>query len=336
MHFPSPTRGRRPAHLLLALAAAAALGGCSLPKFMSRGGGEPARAAAPAAAAVAAPATAAAAPPMARVPGCLSPAQIDGWMRAYEARRPVPDLPAGFGSDAAGCTRAFFQQALAARMGPLVGYKAGLTNPAVQKRFKTDQPVWGALYGRMLLDNGATVDAAFGARPLYEADLLVRVKSSAINQARTAAEVLAQVDQIIPFIELPDLMVETPARLDGPGITAINVGARLGVRGTPLAVPADAAARDRLLAQLRDMDVRLVDGQGAALGGGKGRDVLGHPLHAVVFLAIALNAEGTLLQPGQLLSLGSFSALLPPRPGLRATVHYDGVPGLQPVSVQFR
>ena len=58
-------------------------------------------------------------------------------------------------------------------MGKVIGYKAGLTNPAVQKRFNTDKPVWGKLYEGMVLPSGATVDAAFGARPLYEADMLV-------------------------------------------------------------------------------------------------------------------------------------------------------------------
>ncbi|WP_295547234.1 fumarylacetoacetate hydrolase [uncultured Pseudacidovorax sp.] len=325
--FPPPSTFRRARFALSSLALAALLSACSMPRFMSRSSPSPAPASAAAAAAPAA---------SQRTAGCLRPAQVDAWLTAYEARKPVPNPSASMTPDDADCTRALFQQGLAKRYGALVGYKAGLTNPAVQKRFNTDQPVWGALYSRMLLDNGATVDAAFGARPLYEADLLVRVKSSAINQARSAAEVLAQVDQIIPFIELPDLMVDSPAQLNGNGVTAINVGARLGVRGTPLAVPADAAGRDRLMAQLRDMNVRLVDAQGAALGGGKGSDVLGHPLHAVVWLAIALNAEGLAMEPGQLISLGSFSALLPPRPGLRASVYYDGVPGLQPVSVQFR
>ena len=275
-------------------------------------------------------------PPVAQTPGCLSAAQVDGWLAAYNGRTPAANPPASMTMADAACTRALWQQRLAAQAGPLAGYKAGLTNPAVQKRFNTDQPVWGALYQRMLLDDGATVDAAFGARPLYEADLLVRVKSAAINRARTPAEVLAAVDQIVPFIELPDLMVQAPPQLNGAGISAINVGARLGVRGTPLAVPADAAGQAKLLDQLRDMNVRLVDAQGAALGGGKGSDVLGHPLNAVVWLAQALQAQGLAMQPGQLISLGSFSALLPPKPGLRATAHYDGVSGLRPVTVQFR
>ena len=275
------------------------------------------------------------APVVANTPGCLSDVAVNQLVADYNARRPTADLPAMTAADAH-CTRSKIQQRLAGQAGRLVGYMAGLTNPAVQKRFNTDQPVWGALYTDMLVGNFASVDAAFGARPLYEADLLVRVKDTAINNAKTPAEVLAHVDQIIPFIELPDLTVQSPPKLNGTALSALNVGARMGVRGSPLMVPADAAARAQLLDQLRDMNVRLVDGGGAQLGGGKGSDVLGHPLNAVVWLAGALKADGLSMKPGQLISLGSFSALLPPKAGLKATVHYDGVVGLQPVTVSFR
>ena len=64
--------------------------------------------------------------------------------------------------------------------------------------------------------------------------------------------------------------------------------------------------------------------------------MLGHPLNAVVWLAQALKAQGLALRPGQVVSLGSFSALLPPKAGLKVTVHYDGVPGLQPATVSFK
>lgn len=266
---------------------------------------------------------------------CLTDAQVQEMVNQMLAKAPAPN-PENLSEEDAACSRAKLHALLQQRLGPAIGYKAGLTNPAVQKRFNYDKPVWGRLYQGMVLPDGAVVDAAFGARPLYEADMLVRVKSAAVNQAKTPMDVLEAIDQVIPFIELPDLVVQSPPRLGGPAISAINVGARLGVAGKPVPVPAVRAERFALLDGLRDMQVVLADAGGAELGKGKGSDILEHPLNAVVWLAQALAKEGLALKPGDLVSLGSFSPLLPPKPGLKATASYQGLPGAAPVSVQFK
>lgn len=266
---------------------------------------------------------------------CLTDVQAAELVAHYTARTPAPN-PQNLSDADGACTRAKVNALLAQKLGKVVGYKAGLTNPAVQKRFNTDKPVWGKLYEGMVLPSGAAVDAAFGARALYEADMLVRVKSTAINHARTPMDVLDAIDQVIPFIELPDLMVQAPPQLNGAGVTAINVGARLGVAGAPLVVPAYRGERFAMLKALADMNVSLTDASGARLGGGKGSDILEHPLNAVVWLAGALAQEGLAMQPGDLISLGSFSPLLPPKPGLSVTAVYDGLPGVAPVRVTFK
>lgn len=266
---------------------------------------------------------------------CLTDAQAQELVASMLAKRPAAN-PQNQSEADGSCSRAKVTALLEQRIGKVIGYKAGLTNPAVQKRFNYDKPVWGKLYAGMVLPNNATVEAAFGARPLYEADMLVRVKDASINQAKTPMDVLRAIDQVIPFIELPDLVVQAPPQLNGPAISAINVGARLGVAGQPLPVPAVRAERYAMLDALRDMNVVLADAGGTELGKGKGSDLLDHPLNAVVWLAGALASEGIAMKPGDLISLGSFSPLLPPKPGLKATAVYEGLPGAVPVSVQFR
>jgi len=266
---------------------------------------------------------------------CLTDAQAQDLVNQMLAKAPAAN-PEGLSEDDGACSRAKVHALLEKRLGAVIGYKAGLTNPAVQKRFGYDKPVWGRLYKGMLLADGATVEAAFGARPLFEADMLVRVKSAAINQAKTPMEVLQAIDQVIPFIELPDLVVQAPPKLNGPAISAINVGARLGVAGRPIDVPVVRAERYAMLDALRDMNVVLTDGGGAELGKGKGGDILEHPLNAVVWLAQALAKEGVAMKPGDLISLGSFSPLLPPKPGMKAVASYQGLPGAAPVAVQFK
>jgi 2-keto-4-pentenoate hydratase len=265
-------------------------------------------------------------------PTCPTDAEVAEMTRRFVALEPVPNPPDSMTVEGGLCGREKFTRGLGAIYGPVVGYKAGLTNVAVQKRFNYPAPVRGTLFEKMLLRDGAEVPARFGARPLFEADLIVEVGSASIHDARTPMEVLAALRSIRPFIELPDLVVQDPSKIGGPAINYINVGARLGVLGAPIPVTADP----RLADALRDMTVRLVDGTGKELDSGKGAAILDHPLNAVIWLAADLKKAGITLKPGDLLSLGSFSRLLPPRPGETVRAVYEGLPGNPSVSVRFR
>ena len=56
----------------------------------------------------------------------------------------------------------------------------------------------------------------------------------------------------------------------------------------------------------------------------------------MIWLAEDLRKSGIELRPGDLLSLGSFSPLMPPQPGQSIRVVYEGLPGNPSVSVRFR
>ncbi len=262
------------------------------------------------------------------------PSDVDTAMMAarYANLQPAPNPPADLSMADALCGRDKFVQFLGQNYGKVVGYKAGLTNPAVQKRFNYPNPVRGTLFEKMLLQDGAEVPAKFGARPLFEADMVVEVKDAGINQATTPLEVLRHISSIYPFIELPDLVVEDPAKITGPSLVYSNVGARLGVLGRPIKVNPSP----ELVEALKNMTVRLVDQDGKELDTGKGSAILEQPLNAVLWLIKDLRSSGIELKKGDLLSLGSFSRLLPPKPGTGAKVVYDGLPGNPSVSVRFK
>lgn len=263
---------------------------------------------------------------------CPSHEKVSAIIRAWEAREPVRGLRTDLSMEDAQCGQRRFVQKLELALGRIVGYKAGLTNPAVQKRFGVSAPLRGALLQRMLLQEGEEVPAKFGARPVFEADLLVVVKDSGIQRARTHLEALQSLSLVVPFIELPDLVVAEGEKLTAPLIVFINVGARLGVTGKGLPVEATEAFAARLAA----MRVRVNDQNGKELASATGSAILGHPLNAVLWLAQDLERSGVSLKPGDLLSLGSFTPPMPPRAGLAVTVRYEGLPGNPQVSVQFR
>jgi len=262
---------------------------------------------------------------------CLSDLQAAAIVANYLARTPVAN-PESLSTADGECSRDKVNKYLVQQTGAkVVGYKAGLTNPAVQKRFNATAPVYGVLYAPMLLQSGATVEANFGARPLFEADLLLRVGDARVNQAKTPNEVIRHIDQVIPAIELPDLVVAAPPKLNGAAIAAINVGARYFVLGKPIpVVPTTPVAE-----ALRAMTV-VVRGPDGELDKGQGSDVLEHPLNAVIWLAQDLARQGKSLRKGDYVSVGSFSKLLSPKPGMKVQVQYVGLPGDPVVGVSFK
>lgn len=263
---------------------------------------------------------------------CPGAEQVAALAADWAQLKPTRGLSKDMPMDDAVCARSMLVAELGKTQGKIVGYKAGLTNKAVQERFGYPQPVRGTLFEKMLLQDGAEVPAKFGSRPVFEADMVVEVKDEGINQATTPLEVLKHLSKIYPFIELPDLVVAEGEPINGPVITAINVGARLGVLGRPLA----AEATPEMVAALAQMKVVMRDQDGKELAKGSGAGILDQPLNAVIWLAQDLAKGGVKLRAGDLLSLGSFSPLLPPKAGTRVTVSYEGLPGNPTVSVAFK
>jgi 2-keto-4-pentenoate hydratase len=256
----------------------------------------------------------------------------DRLVQAWRQAQPVRGLGELSMADAV-CLRDMLVRALQPALGKVVGYKAGLTNKAVQQRFGHGAPVRGVLLEKMLQpQTREALPATYGARPIIEADLLVEVKDETINAARTHLEALSALSRIFPFIELADLGIAEGEPVTAAKIVAINVGARGGVSGEPLAVEATQAFADAL----RDMRVIMSDETGKELANSPGAAILEHPLNAVLWLVQVLQRNGIRLKAGDVLSLGSFSPLLVPQPGAGYTVRYRGLPGDPQVAVRFR
>ena len=260
---------------------------------------------------------------------CPSQATMENFAQGLLAGRPQPAIT-GMTSLADGlCAQNRLVPLLAAHLGRPVGYKVGLTNPTAQQRFGTNHPLTGVIYESTLRTaSGGEVPANFGAVPTVEADLLVRVSSEAINDARDHMAVLRSIDQIIPFIEMPDLALS--GGFDGPNLLAINVGARMGVVGTPIPVVVSEA----FAARLGTMSVTLGSDL-REISRASGTALLGHPLNVLPWLAQDLASRGTRLRVGDIVSLGGFSPAAPVEAGRTYTVRYEGL-AAEPVAVSVR
>lgn len=225
-----------------------------------------------------------------------------------------------------------FVKDISKTLGPRIGYKAGLTNSAIQKRFGISHPLRGVLLKKMLLQNGVVLPKNFAARPMVEGDLIVRVGSDEINKAATRMDALAALDAVVPFIELPDLIYAKGVNVNASMIVASNIGARYGVSGEPIALAPTKEWERRLV----DMELDILDENGNKVASGKGDSLLGHPLNVVLWLKDSLKAEGKRLKKGDLLSLGALTRMMPVKSGSRIRARYKGLNPRGPVEVSVR
>lgn len=218
-------------------------------------------------------------------------------------------------------------------LGDVVGFKLGLTNPAIQQRFGIDHPIRGAIFHATLrATSGAEIEARFAAVPVLEADMLMRIGMGGVETAlNDHAALIRHVDQVIPFIELPDLVYAPDHRPSLGDLLAINVGARLGVVGRPIAVTPSAD----FIAALGRMSVSLHQ-DGREVSRAPGAAILGHPLNALAWIARDLARDGRPLRAGDIISLGSFSPPQPVAAGQAWAARYEGLGETQEVLVRFR
>ncbi|MCA3291533.1 MAG: fumarylacetoacetate hydrolase [Roseomonas sp.] len=217
--------------------------------------------------------------------------------------------------------------------GDIVGFKLGLTNPAIQQRFGIDHPIRGAIFHATLrASSGAEIEARFAAVPVLEADMLMRIGMGGVEAAlNDHAALIRHIDQVIPFIELPDLVYAPEHRPSLGDLLAVNVGARLGVVGKPIAVTPSAD----FIAALGRMSISLHQ-DGREVSRAPGAAVLGHPLNALAWIARDLARDGRPLRAGDVVSLGSFSPPQPVVAGQAWVARYEGLGEAQEVLVRFK
>ncbi len=261
---------------------------------------------------------------------CPDQAAVMAYVADFKAAR----TSKGFGTDLtladAECARNKLVKELPQVLGRMVGYKAGYTNPVYREPSGLKGPAWGAMFEKMMVDSGAKLPAKFGARPVYEADFIAVVKDAGLADAKTQLEALRHISDMVPFIELADLMLE--GRFTAAALIATNLAFRGGALGPRVKVEPTQTFLD----SLANMTVVMTeDKSGKELGRVKGNVLMDHPINAAMWMAQTLRKEGIALRPGDLLSLGGYIPIAPTQAGTSITVKYLGLPGDPSVTVHF-
>ncbi|WP_291851922.1 fumarylacetoacetate hydrolase family protein [Bradyrhizobium sp.] len=242
--------------------------------------------------------------PLAALPPELAPGDT---AEGYQVQRAVHDL-------------------LLPQMGSQVGYKIGCTSAVMQQYLDIPQPCGGGVFATGVHESGASFRFGDYVRVGVECEIAVRLaRDLAPGEAPFAAARVAEaIEAYHPAIEIVDDRYVKWETLGAPTLIADDFFAAGCVIGKPVA---RADAPDLLKVAGRAM----VNGKEA--GRGVGADVLGHPHHALAWLANHLAAEGTGLHAGQIVLTGSLVKTIWLEPGDSVTMQLDG---LGTVSADFR
>ncbi len=247
------------------------------------------------------------------------------YVRAYDLARPIDNVDRAIKTidtmTLAKCQQAEAIELLKQNLGNKIGYKVAITSKKAQQQTGITNPIVGVLLEKMLLPNGSTIAINSGGKLIYEVDFLVKIKNEDINNAETIMDVARNLEAVYPFIEVPDLMLPEGTKFTGSLIVAMNVGARWGVVGKPIPVRSDR----EFLRSTGNMRVTMYDESGKLLTEANGNQILGHPFNSVLFLVKELRERGEKLQPGDLVSLGTFGRFHVAKSGKSAIAVYQGI-----------
>lgn len=197
----------------------------------------------------------------------------------------------------------------------VVGWKAGLTSKVAQMHYGVNEPDFGFITDKMIVQEGEEIDLSELGNPSFEgAEIAFLLKDELKGPGVNVAEVLKATEGVLPCIEIISGWMEKTEKFSIKDSIAHNGNAGRFVLGGKLT-------------PVQDIDLRLVgvvlelNGEIAATAAGAA--ALGNPAHVVAWLANKLSQFGAKLSPGQIIATGTLIGGLEPKPGDTFKVTFD-------------
>jgi len=238
-------------------------------------------------------------------------------LAAHRARAAFAPLPADLAPrdvDEAYAIQSEFASMRADTLGQVTGYKIALTTPAMRAMVGVSDSIAGCMLDKTLLrhrpDAVARVRAADYVRLIVEFEVGFELAEDlpSIGAPYDRKRVAQAVAAAMPALELADDRNADYSLLPGNALmlTADNAWNEGAVLGAPV--------RD-----WQHIDLAALQGvatiNAAQVGTGHGRDVMGHPLDALAWLANNLASRGFGLWRGDVVITGSLVTSKFPKPG---------------------
>jgi len=181
------------------------------------------------------------------------------------------------------------------------GRKVGLTSLAMQRQLGVDEPDFGAITDRMIVEDGDAVSVGELLQPRVEAEVAFVMERELAGPGVTTTDAVRAIAGAVASIEIIDSRI-ADWRIKLVDTVADNASSARVV----------AAGR---LTPLAGLDLRLLgmalSVNGAVAATGAGAAVLGNPVRCVAWLANTLGELGVPLRAGDLVLAGALHAALP-------------------------
>ncbi|WP_442599766.1 2-keto-4-pentenoate hydratase [Neobacillus sp. D3-1R] len=204
----------------------------------------------------------------------------------------------------------------------IIGKKVGLTSTAMQKMLGVDEPDYGHLLDDMRVEDGGRVKVSDMLSPKVEAEIGFILKEDLKGPKVTFLDVLMATEYIVPTLEIIDSRI-ADWKIGLVDTVADNGSSAKVVVGTKL------TKIDGL--DLRSLGMVLYN-NGELISTGAGAAALGHPAHAIAWLANKLNEFDMTLKAGELILPGALHAAVTVKEGDSFSAHFGP---LGSVSVKF-
>lgn len=186
-----------------------------------------------------------------------------------------------------------------------IGFKAGLTNPVVQKQFGVKQPVTGVLFAANAFNETDKIRLTAFKTLMLEMELGFEIGQAITKPLPNQAALKKHIKAIAPVIELPETgFAGKPTAVD---IIAANVGVAGFIKAKTVTHHFESLDLNAISATLTQAGQILSTGQGRAAGGDQWQTAL--------WLVNHLIEQGWSLKPGQFFITGTLGERVPAKPG---------------------
>ncbi len=191
----------------------------------------------------------------------------------------------------------------------VAGWKIAAMKEPLQRQLRTDSPIYGRVFASGIVESPGNVEHARQCSPIPEVEYQARLGADLPPRGKpyTTEEVTEAIVSLHPGIELAECRFVHDAAF--PPLTAVladGAGSGTIVYGPAIA---DWQRRD-----IAGQEVFLTC-NGTLRRKGTAREFLDHPMVPVTWLANELSRTGIGMKAGQMISTGTLTGMLRPKPG---------------------